>query len=181
MCSHEDDLPTFQLVADQLAVAIHNAQLRNQSNQRIEQINLLNRQLTRESWAEAQDAIGFDFNYSYNLMNIDSDEQAETPEGSLVAPIIIRGEVIGTLNATPPKGLAFSEGDQAIIRAVADRVALAIENARLFQETQVVLSETEILYELSRKLSESNSYDEIMCINYRVCRAGCHRRRNLDF
>lgn len=159
---HEHDLPTFQLVADQLAVAIHNAQLRNQSNQRIEQINSLNRQLTRNSWADAQEAIGFDFNYSYNLMDIESGEIAPVPEGGIVAPIVIRGEVIGTLNATPPEGLSFSEGHQAIIRAVADRVALAIENARLFQETQVVLSETEILYELSRKLSESGSYDDVV-------------------
>lgn len=158
---HEEDLVTFQLIADQLAVAINNAQLRNQTDQRIEQINRLNRQLTRNSWAEAQDAIGFDFNYTYNLLSID-DQPTQIPEGGIAAPITIRGEVVGTLNATPPEGLSFSEGDLAIVRAVADRVALAIENARLFQETQVVLSETEILYELSRNLSESSSYDNVI-------------------
>lgn len=159
---HQEDLPTFQLIADQLAVAIHNAQLRKQSDQRIAQINRLNRQLTRDSWTEAQSALEFDFNYTYDLMGVNQVERIDETEGGLVAPITIRGEVIGTLNATPPEGVEFSEGDQAILRAVAERVALAIENARLFQETQVVLSETEVLYELSRRLSEIESYNDII-------------------
>ena len=148
---HTIDLPKFQLIADQLAVAIYNARLREQSDQRIDQINRLNRQLTASSWTDLESELGLDTQYSYNLMEISADTNVEPTEGSLVAPISIRGEVIGTLNATPPDGQAFSEGDQAILRAVAERVALAIENARLFQETQVVLSETEVLYELSRK------------------------------
>ena len=159
---HEEDLPTFQLVADQLAVAINNAQLRRQTDQRIEQINRLNRQMTRDVWAEAEQALGIDRQFTYDLIDINSDSSGEIPEGAIVAPISIRGEVIGTINATPPDGHTFSEGDQAIVRAVAERVALAVENARLFQETQVVLSETEVLYELSRKLSESISYDDII-------------------
>jgi GAF domain-containing protein/CheY-like chemotaxis protein len=161
---HNEDLPTFQLISDQLAVAIYNAQLRNQTTQRIEQINRLNRQLTRQAWAETENALGLELNYTYNLMDIDTAEQPDITEGDIAAPIIIRGEVIGTLNASPPEGHAFSEGDQTIIRGVAERVALAIENARLFQETQNVLSETEVLYELSGKLSESASYDDIILV-----------------
>jgi len=157
---HDEDLSTFQLIADQLAVAIYNAQLRNQTDQRIEQINQLNRQLTRQAWTQTEESLGLDLNYSYNLMDIDTTPQPDQPEGTMAAPITIRGEVIGTLNASPPDGLAFSDGDHAIIRGVAERVSLAIENARLFQETQVVLSETEILYELSGKLSASVSYDD---------------------
>ena len=159
---HHEDLPTFQLIADQLAVAINNAQLRNQTDQTIEQINYLNRQLTRKAWTEAEDQLGLQLNYTYDLMDIQTSESTEIPEGTILAPIYIRGEAIGTLSATPPVGQSFSEGDQAVIRAVAERVALAIENARLFQETQVVLSETEVLYELSRKLSKAISYDDII-------------------
>ena len=159
---HDEDLPTFQLIADQLAVAIYNAQLRNQTNQRIDQINQLNRQLTRQAWTEAEDSLGLDISYTYNLMDIDKADSSELAKGNIAAPITIRGEVIGSLNASPPEGLSFSDGDHAIVRGVADRVALAIENARLFQETQVTLSETEILYELSGKLSESVSYDDII-------------------
>lgn len=156
------DIPKFQLIADQLAVAIYNARLREQSDQRIDQINRLNRQLTANAWTDLESELGLDTQYSYNLMEISTDTSIEATEGSLAAPISIRGEVVGTLNATPPDGQAFSEGDQVILRAVAERVALAIENARLFQETQVVLSETEILYELSRKLSEAATYDELI-------------------
>lgn len=159
---HESDLPTFQLVADQLAVAIYNAQLRTQSDQRIDQINTLNRQLTRDAWRTVEQELNLSANYTYNLIDVNNQDAGELPEGTLAAPIVIRGETIGTLNASPPEGLSFSEGDWNIIRTVADRVALAIENARLFQETQITLSETEILYQLSRKLSEASSFDDII-------------------
>jgi len=171
---HREDIPKFQLIADQLAVAVNNARLREQSDQRIDQINRLNRQLTREAWRDLENELGLDVNYSYNLMDIQATTEQDIPEGSLVAPISIRGEVIGTLNATPPEGQSFSDGDQAILRAVAERVALAIDNARLFQETQVVLSETEILYELSRKLSEANTYDELVSAIIQVVVTNAH-------
>ena len=48
------------------------------------------------------------------------------------------------------------------MRAVADRVAIAIENARLFEETQSSLSETFTLYQLSRYLNEADSLEEIL-------------------
>ena len=58
--------------------------------------------------------------------------------------------------------MAFTEGDRVIMRAVADRVAIAIENARLFEETQSSLSETFTLYQLSRYLNEADSLEDIL-------------------
>jgi GAF domain-containing protein len=55
---------------------------------------------------------------------------------ALAVPLKIRDEIIGVLNIssnTPSR--VWNENEMAVVRAVADRVALALENARLFEET----------------------------------------------
>ncbi len=147
----EDDIPTYQLIGDQLAIAIYNARLREQTQERIQQVDRLNRQLTRDAWTETEARLELDERYG-----------AADVEGRIKAPISIRGEVIGSLDADLPDGQDFSEGDQAILQAVAERVALAIENARLFQETQTSLAETSTLYQLSRQLNEANTLEDVL-------------------
>ena len=49
-----------------------------------------------------------------------------------------------------------------ILQAVTDRVALAIDRARLFQETQLSLQETSLLYALSRRINEATELDQII-------------------
>ncbi|MFQ6014981.1 MAG: GAF domain-containing protein, partial [Anaerolineae bacterium] len=54
----------------------------------------------------------------------------------LCVPIKAKGETIGILNLESDQLDAFSADDVATFEALADRLAVAIENARLFQETQ---------------------------------------------
>lgn len=169
-----NDLSTFQLLADQIAVALQNARLLVETNERFEQIDTLNRQLTRMAWEDTGAREMLPTVYEYDLMKVESsaeagralidDEEGEalTTDTQLRMPITIRGEVIGVIDAQTDAGESFSESDQAIMRAVADRVAIAIENARLFEETQSSLSETSTLYQLSRYLSEANTLEDIL-------------------
>lgn len=158
-----EELRTFQLLADQIALAIQNARLILQSEQRVEQIDTLNRQLTRSAWEDVETrAVGGI--YSYDLLKVERHDEADTmptSDTSISVPITIRGEVIGTLEAQP-EARGFSENDQIIMRAVADRVAIAIESARLFEETQNSLAETSTLYQLSRYLNEAETLEDII-------------------
>jgi GAF domain-containing protein/CheY-like chemotaxis protein len=159
----DDEIRAFQLLADQVAIALHNARLLIQSQQRINQIDTLNRQLTRVAWEDAQTKVGLGSEYRYDLMQV---EPGRMDDDSIIealsTPISIRGEVIGTLAAAAPDGESFTEDDQIVLRAVAERVALAIENARLFQETQTSLAETSTLYEMSRYLNEADTLDDLI-------------------
>ncbi|MEO1286456.1 MAG: GAF domain-containing protein [Chloroflexota bacterium] len=147
----EDDIPTYELLANQLAVAIYNTRLRQEATRRVEQIETLNRQLTREAWGSLEEKLNLDPVYGTDLDN-----------SQLSAEISIRGQVLGHLEANLPDGQQFTDGDQQILKAVADRVSLAIENARLFQETQTSLSETQILYQLSRQLNEAEDLQDVL-------------------
>ena len=158
----EEELRTFQLLANQIAIAVQNVRLLLQSQERVQQIDTLNRQLMRTAWEDV-DRYTEGGSYHYDLMKIERSADASIPldENTLSVPISIRGEVIGTLDALP-EARGFSENDQIIMRAVADRVAIAIESARLFEETQNSLTETSTLYQLSRYLSEAESLDDIV-------------------
>ncbi|MBN8633857.1 MAG: GAF domain-containing protein [Anaerolineae bacterium] len=159
----DDDVRTFQMLADQIAIAIQNVRLLVESETRVEQIDTLNRQLTRGAWEEAGQRSNLTGIYRYDLLTVERTEDvpADVP-GGVSVPISIRGETIGTLDAAMPDGSVFTDGDQAIMRAVADRVAIAIENARLFEQSQSTLAETYTLYQLSRYLNEANSLEDIV-------------------
>lgn len=53
----------------------------------------------------------------------------------LCVPLISKGEVIGVLDAESDRLDAFSESDVVILQTLANQAAVAIENARLFEQT----------------------------------------------
>ena len=61
-------------------------------------------------------------------------------------PLVVREETIGVLDVQSTEEAAFSGEDVAIMHTVADQVALAIDNARLLEESQTALQELENLY-----------------------------------
>ena len=58
------------------------------------------------------------------------------PHSELALPLITRGEAIGALTIQSSQPGAFPEGDIAVFQIVANQLANAVENARLFQEAQ---------------------------------------------
>jgi GAF domain-containing protein/DNA-binding response OmpR family regulator len=163
----EQDIPTYQALADLITSVIITVRSRQQLTNQLIQTDTLNRQLTREVWEQTEQEANYNLAYQYNLLDVkplDQEALSEQEQGQpeLTTEIKIRGQVIGKLSARTNPEYDYVEGDNLIMQAVANRVALAIENARLFQETQAVLDETETLYHLSRYLNEAHSLDDIV-------------------
>ncbi|TVR23609.1 MAG: GAF domain-containing protein [Anaerolineaceae bacterium] len=163
----QENLPTYSLLADQIAVAIQNARLVGEAEERYAEIERLNEQMTRRSWQEVgglADVSGAHRAYRYNLIDVQEAEpdDADNLKAALRSPINVRGQVIGNIAAEVGEDYNFTQGDAVVMQAVASRVALAIENARLFSETQQTLSETETLYQLSRFLNEADTLEDIV-------------------
>jgi GAF domain-containing protein/HAMP domain-containing protein len=66
----------------------------------------------------------------------------------MALPLKVQNRVIGVLDVQSTQPAAFTEEDLAILQILADQVALAIENARLLEESQQALEELESRYEL---------------------------------
>jgi signal transduction histidine kinase len=63
-------------------------------------------------------------------------------KSELSVPIIVKGKVIGVLDVESDRLNDFDETDLEVIASLANQAGIAIENARLFAETQRLLKET---------------------------------------
>jgi GAF domain-containing protein len=84
-------------------------------------------------------------------------------QASLTVPITLQDEVIGVLEIQETdENREWTEEEVNMVSSVADQLALALENARLFEQTQRALSETELLYQATGDLNLAQSYQDIL-------------------
>jgi GAF domain-containing protein len=79
----------------------------------------------------------------------------------MALPLISRGAMLGALDVQSEEAAAFSEEDITSLQLLADQVALAINNAHLFEQMQIVLVELEErVSDRTKELRERNSQVE---------------------
>jgi GAF domain-containing protein len=65
----------------------------------------------------------------------------------MAIPLRVGGEVIGSLDVQSTETNAFSQEDIGVLTTLADQIAIAIENARLFGETKKALTDSRVTFE----------------------------------
>lgn len=65
----------------------------------------------------------------------------------LAIPLRVAGEVIGSLDVQSTETNAFSQEDVGVLTTLADQIAIAIANARLFGEARKALTESQAMFE----------------------------------
>lgn len=73
----------------------------------------------------------------------------------LAVPIRVGGRVVGVLDVQSRRPNAFSDGDMLVLETVADQIAVAIENARLYEALQAELVAKEQALEALRESEDS--------------------------
>jgi signal transduction histidine kinase len=81
---------------------------------------------------------------------------------ALVVPLVVGDRIIGLIDAASSRLNAFSADDERLMATVARQLASAIENARLYQETEGRLAEVSALYELARQMNTSLNIQEVL-------------------
>jgi PAS domain S-box-containing protein len=74
---------------------------------------------------------------------------------SVSVPIKVGGQVAGVLHAEAEQTWAFTEEDAAALEIAADQLAVAIENARLFEQIQRRAAELATVNEIGRAISSA--------------------------
>jgi sigma-B regulation protein RsbU (phosphoserine phosphatase) len=83
-------------------------------------------------------------------------------QAELVVPLRRKGRVIGALNLLSGTPGQFTETDEAMLRQFAAHVAVAIENARLFERAREYTSTLETLAEIGREVAAILNLDELL-------------------
>src|SRR5512133_2223920 len=94
-------------------------------------------------------------------------------EAAIAVPLRVRDDLIGLLAVYPAAGRELTENEEQLLRSLAAQLAVAVQNARLHEETKLADEERKValeaereasrrlqaLYEISRVFSESLSLD----------------------
>jgi GAF domain-containing protein len=80
----------------------------------------------------------------------------------LVSPVQTAGKQLGTISVESEKPYAFSEHERELLKSLGIQAAIAIENTRLFENTQQSLKEVNALYKISWGLASSLDADQLI-------------------
>ncbi len=80
----------------------------------------------------------------------------------LAVPLMLKERIIGLISAQSFQPSAFTPEDERFLSAVAQHVALALDNARLFGEAERRARELTLLNEISRTISASLDFDVVV-------------------
>lgn len=157
----EENIKILGILADQIAIAINNANLLTDLQQALLEAQTLQRQYTAQAWRSlaARKRLGYHKTIAGGKPISQFVQRAEIaqalksgkfvtvyPKGSkdkegeetpaLAIPIRLRDQVIGVLNLrSTNSNRRWDEDEIELLSSISDRLALAIENARLFEET----------------------------------------------
>jgi GAF domain-containing protein/HAMP domain-containing protein len=67
-------------------------------------------------------------------------------QSEMALPLIVGGKTLGALDIQSTQEAAFSQEDITTLKVLADQIAIAIENARLFSENQIALETAQRAY-----------------------------------
>jgi len=85
-------------------------------------------------------------------------------QAELVVPLRRKGRVIGALNLLSDTRGQFTETDELMLRQFGAHVAVAIENARLFEQERQYTTTLETLAEISREVGAILDLDELLTV-----------------
>ena len=89
--------------------------------------------------------------------------QGEAPKANLFVPMIVGDEIKGVISLQNlDRENAFTESDVRLLQTLANSMSVALENARLFDETQRLLKETE---QRNAELAIINSISQLLANN----------------
>ena len=160
-----EDIQMLSLLADQVSLAIENARLFDQTRKALAESEIISRGTTREAWnrlPEQQKLLGYRYSVAgasplKELLKLGesgsgrpTDKHAKSSQ--TVVPIELRGEAIGNLVVQSPAGNKWNQDQLDLIKAVAERVALSAENARLFDETTARAEREKLVSDITSKI-----------------------------
>jgi GAF domain-containing protein/HAMP domain-containing protein len=92
----------------------------------------------------------------------------------MALPLRVGRTVVGALDVQSTKPNAFSEDDVEVLSILADEVSVAIENARLFEESQQVLADAQSAFGEFTKSSWKQMISRQKLIGYELSGASIH-------
>ncbi|MEW5961254.1 MAG: GAF domain-containing protein, partial [Chloroflexota bacterium] len=180
----EGDANLLRSLSNQVAVAIRNAQLFEETRQALQEVERLNRRLTRQAWEEfGQEVTTSGYRFigggktqikpasdawlppmeraasQRQLVKNSFPGNGAPPHAELAVPLVLRGEVIGLLGVKRDKIPDWTEDELVAVESIANQIALALENARLSKEQEKTIVQLKEVDRLKSEFLTSMSHE----------------------
>jgi GAF domain-containing protein len=175
----EEDISTLQILAEQIAVAIQNANLFNEAEKALETSRASYGDVSRDAWRKIlsnQPRIGFlatppttvqihSETLEVNLAKaIESGDLIIGSDGLTISmPVRVRGQTIGAIRL---KKSAISESwtqdETNLAIALSDQLSGALESARLYKESQQHAARESLISDISARISAISNTETIV-------------------
>ncbi len=151
----EQDVETLQGMANSVATTLENARLFRETQKSLEELRLIQRENVVRTWSEsAQEKQSYEYA---------STTEGLSPDAILSAidvPLILREQIIGQLHLEGQQD--WTPEERSLVEAVATQAALAMENARLLDESQQMAMRERLTAEITGKIWSSPNTDTIL-------------------
>lgn len=175
----EDDISALQILAEQIAVAIQNANLFTETEKALESSRQAYGEVTRDAWVKIlrnESRIGYiatqpniapaptEFIEPNLAKAIDTGDLIIADDSLTISvPIKIRGQVIGAIRL---KKSDISEGwtqdETNLAVTLSDQLSSALESARLYRDSQQRAARESLVSDISARLSSVSQMDLII-------------------
>ncbi|MGC9467068.1 MAG: GAF domain-containing protein [Anaerolineae bacterium] len=175
----EDDIDVLQVLADSLATAIANAELLEETRAAMRRLERYQETDAVQAWRRALARRNLRVGYSYvsgettssrpdeidpegtwkGLVGV-TRQTTESGEHTLLAPITVGGRRLGMLSFE--RSAPWSDEAVQLVEAVLDQLDLALDNARLLEETQRTASQEAARSQIVGRIRALTSTDAIL-------------------
>jgi len=171
-------LSVLQSMADQVAVAIDNAHLFAENQAALEVAHRAFGEISRQAWAQfmRSQSVGYlhtaqGTRRAQDQWQPDMAQAARTGQlvqahGSTVAaPIQIRDQVLGALRLRKQDNApAWTPEELALLQSLTEQLSVALESARLYQDTQHRAAREQLAAQITARMRESLDVDRVLQI-----------------
>jgi GAF domain-containing protein len=165
----DEDITILQTLADQIALAISNAQLYQQAQMAVEEVRRASGESSRRSWQEAQTSGKLPaYRYSRYTTAATRMETGALPDLDLDAPnkveipIQVRGHTIGTIDIVRDEAGDWEEAERELLQTLSEQLGVALDSARLFDESQQRAANERLVSEITTSIRESLDLETIL-------------------
>jgi GAF domain-containing protein len=162
----QEDVNIMQVLADQLTIAIENARLFHASEESLQELERAYSRFSREAWntlSKEREIIGYYFD-GRSARPVHSRESGLIPDSAeaVHVPLSIRGQVVASLDVWPTAGDALHPEQREILHSLGDRLAQALEGARLYDEARARASREERINLIGSQVRNSVEIETIL-------------------
>ena len=174
----EDDIRTLQVLADQVAVAIENARLFQQSEFSLESIRRAYAESSRTAWQKyirSEEEIGYiatpgslqPISSQWNddlLKTVETGEiKMDDYEQVVNIPVKVRGQAIGAIRLRKQEaGGSWTKEETALAIAFSDQLSSALDAARLYRDAQQRAARELIASDISSRITATPYTESVL-------------------